>query len=80
VDYVIHTCREMLSIHKNFLVSCSDRACVTSKGSEQAYRSHSCVVVCHQPLCVYCRNEEAVNIVHTRAARVVALSTTNRER
>jgi hypothetical protein len=58
VNSLNQTRRGMLSVHKNFLVSCSERTCPMSRSSEQALGSHSCVVVCHEPRCVPCANEK----------------------
>jgi hypothetical protein len=80
VDSLIHTCRGMLSVHKNSLVSCSESTCRTSRSSEQALGSHSCVVVCRQPRCVDCADQDAVKAVCTGTARMVALSTASSER
>jgi hypothetical protein len=48
------TCRGALTAHRDRSVTCSELSCPTSRSSENALATHSCIVVCHKHDCVRC--------------------------
>jgi len=53
------SCRGALTVHKDLSVNCSEVKCSTSRSSDNALATHSCIVVCRDRDCGHCQRVES---------------------
>jgi len=53
------SCRGALTVHKDLSVNCSESKCTSSRSSENALATHSCIVVCRDRSCEHCAHVQS---------------------